>query len=274
MSNYTRKCSAVSKLDDIIESESDRIFTARAVASPVRIRGELKLQNVTFGYSPLSPPLIGSFSLHVMPGQRVALVGPSGSGKSTIARLVTGMFAPWSGEILIDGIARDDIERRVLTSYLSLVDQDISLFAGTIRDNLTLWDQTTTDEMLTRAARDAEILHDIEIRPGEFESAVEEDGRNFSGGQRQRLEIARSLVRDPSILILDEATSALDPLTELAVDRALRRRGCTAIVVAHRLSTIRDCDEIIMLDKGKVLERGTHDELMTLGGAYAGLIGA
>ena len=237
-----------------------------------KLSGRVDLKGLTFGYSPLEPPLIEGFDLHLEPGQWVALVGGSGSGKSTIAKLVSGLYEPWAGSVEFDGVPLAQVPRPLLRGSLSVVDQDIVTFSDTVFDNVTLWDPTIADFEVIIACRDAGIHQDIAAREGGYQSMIAPRGRNFSGGQLQRMEIARVLAQDPTVIILDEATSALDAQTEDEVIRRIRDRGVTCIVVAHRLSTIRDCDEIIVLDDGKVVERGTHDDLMALDGTYAELV--
>lgn len=264
------------RLDDVLNNPIDRIYAKRKEGEKgkeiLKLDGYLEFKNVTFGYSPLSPPLIENLNIKIKPGQRVALVGPSGSGKSTISKLSTGLFQPWSGEITYDGKPYEEHPSEVMQRSLASVDQDIFLFSGTVRDNITLWDATVPDDMLIQAAEDASIHYDILGRPHGYDMELIEGGRNLSGGQRQRLEIARALLYNPSLLIMDEATSALDSRTEKVIMNKIRKRGCSAIMVAHRLSTIRDCDEIIVLERGKVVERGTHDELKKLGKVYKNLI--
>ncbi|HEV7628629.1 MAG TPA: NHLP family bacteriocin export ABC transporter peptidase/permease/ATPase subunit [Streptomyces sp.] len=263
----------VARLKDVENFPVDSLYSRREpVASTRRLKGHVALENITFGYSPLDKPLLTGFSLSVGPGRQVALVGGSGSGKSTVSRLISGLYSPWEGVIRIDGQRLEDISRSALAASVSFVDQDVFLFEGTVRDNVALWDPSIPDEAVTTALQDAAVLDDFVSRPGGIHSRVEQDGRNLSGGQRQRLEIARALVRRPSILVLDEVTSALDAQTEQVIIDNLRRRGCACVVIAHRLSTVRDSDEIVVLDHGTVVERGRHEELVAAGGQYAELV--
>ena len=263
------------RVEDVLKYPTDVDFDDEEIdedADYDKLSGSVELKNVTFGYSRLAPPLIENFSMKLEPGSRVAFVGPSGCGKSTLAKLISGLYRPWEGEILFDGKHIDEINRSVFTGSVAVVDQDITLFEDTIENNIKMWDNTIEDYEVMMAARDAQIHDDIMGREGGYRYRVSEGGRDFSGGQRQRIEIARVLAQDPTVIVMDEATSALDARTEFDVVNAVKARDITCIVIAHRLSTIRDCDEIIVLDRGKVVERGTHDELMALGGAYTELV--
>ncbi len=264
----------LARLDDVLhhQAEPGVSVQARAGVPGPRLAGGLELREVTFGYNRGEAPLVQGLSLTLPPGGRVALVGASGSGKSTVARLAAGLYHPWSGEIRIDGLPRAAYEREHLAAGVAYVDQDVSLFEGSVRQNLTLWGEAS-EERLCAALRDAAIDDEILERAGGLDAPLQEGARNLSGGQRQRLEIARALVRDPALLILDEATSALDPASEALVEANLRRRRVSCLVVAHRLSTVRDADEILVLEGGRVVERGRHDELAALpGGRYAALV--
>ena len=271
----------MARLDDVMRYpvdvcfEQDKaLYSSGSELPNGKLQGHLELRNISFGYSPLEPALIENFSFSMGPGQRIALVGGSGSGKSTIARLVMGLVQPWSGEVLIDGAARTKIDRTILAASLAGVEQSPYLFEGTVRDNLTLWDSTLPQADMLEAAHDAMIHEAIIGRPEGYDSPIGEAGAGFSGGQVQRLDIARALALKPSILVLDEATSALDPITEMQINDNIRKRGCACLVVAHRLSTIRDADEIIVMEQGRIVERGSHDQLIALGGAYSQLIKA
>ena len=263
------------RVEDVMQYPSDTCFSDEPLkedADYSKLSGTIELKNVTFGYSRLGEPLIRDFSMSMKPGSRVAFVGASGCGKSTLAKLISGLYQPWSGEILFDGKHISEIDRSVFKGSVAVVDQDITLFKDTIANNIKMWDDSIEDFEMILAARDAQIYDDIMARDGGFYGKLTEGGKDLSGGQRQRIEIARVLAQDPSVIIMDEATSALDAKTEYELVKAVKDRGITCIVIAHRLSTIRDCDEIIVLNKGLVVERGTHDELYSKGGYYTELI--
>ena len=258
------------RLNDVLNFPAEK--TNSTADFHAHLKGELQLKDITFGYSPLDNPLITDFNLHLKPGRWVAIVGASGSGKSTVAKLVTGLYNIWAGEILFDGRPRTAYDTTAFHNSVAAVDQDIFLFSGNVNNNISLFDDSIPKADIILAAKDACIFDDITALDKGFDSTVSEGGFNFSGGQRQRLEIARALAVNPSLLILDEATSALDPVTELQILQNIRRRGCSCLIVAHRLSTIRDADEIIVLQRGQVIERGSHQQLIELRGYYFSLI--
>ena len=262
----------IARLKDVERFPVAAVFQRDDPPVERRLDGGLVFEDVTFGYSPLAKPLLNSLSFKVGPGQRIALVGGSGSGKSTVSRLIAGLYDPWQGTIRFDGRDRTEIPRSLLAASVAFVDQEIFLFEGTVRENITLWDPSIPDEDVVAALKDAMVYEVVSARPGSVNSMVSEGGRNFSGGQRQRLEIARALVRSPSVLVLDEATSALDSETEKRIDDNIRRRGCACVIIAHRLSTIRDSDEILVLEQGDLVQRGTHEILMSAEGPYLNLL--
>ncbi|MBU1172316.1 MAG: NHLP family bacteriocin export ABC transporter peptidase/permease/ATPase subunit [Proteobacteria bacterium] len=266
--------SDIKRLDDALRYKKNQEFNPVSIEEfgVEKLEGSLELKNISFGYSKVEAPLITDFSVTLKPGDRVAIVGGSGSGKSTVAKIASGLYTPWTGEVLYDGKPIGSIPELVFFDSVAMVDQDIFMFEGSIKENLTMWDRSVPDEDLVQSAHDAHIHDEIASRKGGYESHVEEGGGNFSGGQRQRMEIARALLNRPNLLIMDEATSALDTQTEMIVDTNIRRRGTTCLIVAHRLSTIRDCDEIIILDKGKIVQRGTHETMKDVEGPYAELI--
>lgn len=264
----------VERMSEVLEEECDIPDELESVdhIEEGKLKGYVELRNVTFGYDKNAGPLISDFSLKLEPGKSVAFVGPSGCGKSTIAKLVSGLYKPWSGEVLFDGKPQSEINRDVFANSVAIVDQNIVLFDGTISDNVKLWDSSTEDFAMILACHDAQIHDEITIRDGNYQAPVDCGGKNFSGGQRQRLELATAFAKEPSVMIMDEGTSALDAVTEELVMKSIRNMGCSQIIIAHRLSTIRDCDEIIVLRDGKVVERGNHEQLMSNKGFYSRLV--
>jgi ABC-type bacteriocin/lantibiotic exporter with double-glycine peptidase domain len=264
---------SMERVDDVLEYPLDKNVTRSIETDDYsKIKGDLELKNITFGYSILDRPVITDFNLTIKQGQKIAIVGSTGSGKSTLSKLISGLYSPWSGEIIFNGKKIEEIDHEIFTSSIAVVDQDITLYEDTIMNNVKMWDESIEDYEAIMACNDAQIHEKIMARDGQYNALVLEGGKNFSGGEKQRLEIARSLAMDPSIIILDEATSALDAKTEYDVVKAIKARGITTIVIAHRLSTIRDADLIVVLSRGNVVERGTHDELMELKGYYYDLV--
>ncbi|UZO82170.1 NHLP family bacteriocin export ABC transporter peptidase/permease/ATPase subunit [Aquimarina sp. ERC-38] len=277
----------MNRIDDVLNYEKEEEFikeeenaqTSNEVnvnkAVPTqKLIGYVELKDISFGYNTTMPALIDNFNLKLTPGSRIALVGGSGSGKSTVAKLVSGLYKPWGGQLLFDGQDRSEIPRHVMTESLAVIDQEVLMFKGSIQENISFWDENLPETDMIQSARDAAIHDTISARVNAYDAEVLERGTNFSGGQRQRLEIARALALNPSVLVLDEATSALDPKSEKVVMDNIKRRGCTCLIVAHRLSTIMDCDEIIVMEYGKIVERGTHEELIKNNGVYTKLIDA
>ncbi|MDY6430490.1 MAG: ABC transporter transmembrane domain-containing protein [Bacilli bacterium] len=264
---------SMERVDDVLEYPLDKNVTRVIEGGEIsKISGNLILKNITFGYSRLDQPVLSNFNLEIKQGQKVAIVGSTGSGKSTLSKLISGLYSPWEGEIIFDGKKIEEIDHEIFTSSIAVVDQDITLYEDTIMNNLKMWDETIEDYEVILACNDAQIHKMIESRDGGYNAPVLEGGKNFSGGEKQRLEIARSLASDPSIIILDEATSALDAKTEFDVVEAIKHRGITTIVIAHRLSTIRDADLIVVLNKGHIVEQGNHEQLMSLKGYYYELV--
>ena len=264
--------SQMERIDDVIAYPTEKWSDDTNEAHGAKMSGMFEMKNVTFGYSPTSEPLIKDFSMKLEPGKSVALVGTSGCGKSTIAKLVAGLYEPWSGDILFDGRKRSEISHEEYVNSVAVIDQNVVLFDDTISENLKMWDHSIEDFTMTMACIDSGIRNDIISRPRGFNTKLVKGGGNFSGGQRQRMEIATALAREPILLVMDEATSALDTVTEREVMQNIRQCGASLIVIAHRLSTVRDCDEIIVMDHGQIAERGTHDELMSRDGIYKKLM--
>ncbi|MCQ2408860.1 MAG: ATP-binding cassette domain-containing protein, partial [Oscillospiraceae bacterium] len=263
------------RVDDVMEYPDDIVFDESGENDEsTKLSGNVEIKNLVFGYSPLAEPLIKDFNMTLSTGKSVAIVGASGCGKSTMSKLIAGLYQPWSGEILFDGRPMKQIPKNVFRGSLAVVDQDIILFEDTIANNIKMWDESIEDFEMILAAHDAQIHDDIMQRPKGYQHKLLEGGKDFSGGQRQRMEIARALAQDPTIVIMDEATSALDAKTEYEVVQAIRERGITCIVIAHRLSTIRSCDEIIVMEHGEIKDRGTHSELMEHSKIYRDLVSA
>ena len=268
--------SSIQRIKDVTDCGEEcvdlRLPTAEDIPDVAKLKGEIELRDVTFGYDRSLPPIISHFSLKIKPGERIALVGPSGCGKSTILSLVSGLYDPWEGEVLFDGKPRKAIDRMTFVNSVSVINQDVTLFEGTVADNVKMWDESIEDFAMLLACNDAQIHEEIMERPGAYQETVAERGKNFSGGQRQRIEIATALAKEPTIVLMDEGTSALDPKTETNVMNNLYDMGITLIMIAHRLETIAECDQIYVVEKGRITQRGTHDELRQMDGLYSNLL--
>ena len=268
--------SSIKRIKDVADSnrEASPLYlpTDDELPDIVKLMGEIELRDVTFGYDRNLPPILEHFSLKIEAGERIALVGSSGCGKSTILSLISGLYEPWEGEVLFDGKPRKDIDRMSFVNSVSVVNQDVTLFEGTIADNVKMWDESIEDFAMVMACNDAQIHQEIMERPGAYQGVVAESGKNFSGGQRQRIEIATALAKEPTILLMDEGTSALDQHTEAKVMENIYGQGMTLIMIAHRLETIAACDQIYVIEQGRVTQHGTHDELRQMDGLYSNLL--
>lgn len=264
----------INRVEDILKYTADEKFEDTLSKRPMstKLEGSVEMQNIAFGYSRLKPPIVSDFNVKIPCGSSVAFVGASGCGKSTVSKVVSGLYTPWEGELLFDGVPAKEIPNEVISASVSTVSQNITLFSGTVRENLTMWNSKISESDMIAAAKDACIHDVISQKTGGYDYHLSEGASNLSGGQRQRLEIARALATNPTILIMDEATSALDPVIEKQIVDNIKRRGCTCVIVAHRLSAIRDCDEILVLEKGKIAQRGTHEELAAVDGHYRNFI--
>ncbi len=262
--------SHLERVADVLEAEPEQQI--QAVSQPPRLSGQIRLERVQFHYAPQSSVVLRDIDLVIQPGQKVAIVGRTGSGKSTLGMLLLGLYLPTAGEIYYDGLPLRTLDYQAVRAQFGVVTQGATLFSGSIRENIALNSPGMPMEQIVQAASAAAIHADILQMPMEYETAVAEGGSALSGGQRQRLGLARALATNPVILLLDEATSALDVVTEQAIERNLRALRCTQIIIAHRLSTIRHADLILVLDQGTIIERGTHEDLLSRQGHYAHLI--